>query len=700
MQQKEKKLLLYIAEKPSVGREIAKELGVLKRGEGFIETKGGLVTWAFGHILRQAEPAEYDPKYKRWQASDLPIIPAKWQMVVSQSSRAQYEIIKSLAERADEIVNAGDPDREGQLLVDEILDYFGNKKPVHRLLLNALDAKSIQAALCDLRDNRDFYSLKQSALARARADWLVGFNLSRAFTLAVRFVKKDKSILPVGRVKTPTLALAVRRERELQNFKPVDYFVIKAEFLHENGVLKAVWQPDELQTGLDSEGRLVDSSVAEALLQKLKAEKKPGKVSAFSRQQKKEAAPLPFSLSSLQVMAGRRFGYEPQQVLDAAQRLYEKKLTSYPRSDCEYLPQNQFAARLSILNNLLSDGKERLCKWAQKADKQLKSRAWNDKKITAHHAIIPTTVKVNWEQLDAVEKNIYYLIARQYLAQFYPEYIFEQVRAQIDFAGEKFKVSGRTPMQIGWKELYQGEKKETVSDDGGDEQETLPAMKKGDAVQLSQAAAEKKTTKPPARFTAATLLAGMKNIHKYVQDAQVKKRLRSVSGIGTEATRANIIDELIEKGFLCREKGKKYLRPSEAAFTMIDVLPEQLTCPDFTARWEDYLSLLAQGEGSLEEFLRRQEEFVQEVTKKAAQLVVLGLKKGAACPRCGKGILMQRVGKNGPFWGCSAYPVCRYTCSDANGKPALTRPMAKPAVQAEENLVNTGFVSAWDLMQK
>lgn len=690
---------LYIAEKPSVGREIAKEMGNCTKGNGYIKTGKGIVTWAFGHILQQAEPEEYDEKYKIWRNSDLPIIPKQWKLLITPSCQAQFAIIKELVQKADEIVNAGDPDREGQLLIDEILDYLGNKKPVRRLLLNALDTKSIQTALADLRDNRDFFPLQQSALARSRADWIIGMNLSRAFTLAVRSIEKKKIVLPVGRVKTPTLALVVRREKELQDFKPVDYFVLKAIFDHDNGEFTAIWKAGELQAGLDSEGRLVDVQAAAALQQKFEQTKEDGTIAAYSKTLKKEAPLLPFSLSSLQVMAGKRFGCEPQQVLDAAQSLYEKKLTTYPRSDCEYLPQNQWADSKIILGNVANSEDAALAAWAAKAKSGLKSRAWNDKKITAHHAIIPTRVKPNWQQLTTLEKNIYFLVARQYVAQFYPEHVYEQVKAAVNFAEEQFQVSGRTEKQLGWRELFKSNNEKSSSDEGSateDEAANLPAMKKGDSVSCQAARQEKKTTKPPARFTPATLLAGMKNIHKYVQAAAVKKRLRSVSGIGTEATRATIIDEMIQKKLLVHEKGKKTLQPSAAAVMMIDVLPPEITYPDFTAEWEDYLECLSHGEGSLEEFLQQQGDFVRKMCPQALSLVSKKLQKGTLCPRCGTGMLQQRKGKNGVFWGCSSYPDCRYTCNDAQGQPQL-RPAGGSHVAREA--FASGFVSAQDLIK-
>ena len=294
-----------------MGREIAKCLkGPVARHDGYLVTGEGIVTWLFGHILRQAEPQEYDARYKRWRAEDLPILPQAWKLYVAKGSEKQFAVVKNLIAKADEIVHAGDPDREGQLLVDEVLDYLGNEKPVKRILLNALDEKSIKSANAHLRDNAAFYPLKQSALARARADWLIGMNLSRAYTLAARRAGHARLVLPVGRVKTPTLALVVRREREIEHFKPVDYYTIKATFAHANGSFIAQWKPRDTIAGLDSENRLIDKAVAEQMLHTFSEAPREGAVTGYTRAKKQESAPLPFSLSSLQVLAGKRFGYE------------------------------------------------------------------------------------------------------------------------------------------------------------------------------------------------------------------------------------------------------------------------------------------------------------------------------------------------------------------------------------------------------
>ncbi len=676
---------LYIAEKPSMARELANCLKNPVERNGYIQTDDGLVTWLYGHVLEQAEPAAYDPKYKSWRAEDLPIVPKVWKLEVRPDAAKQFDIVAGLIRRADEIVHAGDPDREGQLLVDEVLDFLGNTKPVKRILLNALDAESIIAANENLRDNGEFFNLKQSALARSRADWLIGMNLSRAYTLAARRRGHD-IVLPIGRVKTPTLALVVRREREIKNFKPVDFFNIWATFTHANGEFPAKFKPSKKMLKLkafDADGRLVDKSFAEDLVQKFSTAPLNGTISSCKTTERKEFAPLPFSLSTLQIAAGKAFGYSPQQVLDAAQKLYEMKLTTYPRSDCEFLPTNQFKDALAILSHLTTSADESLKKLAANANAAIKSRAWNDKKISAHHAIIPTRKKLT-QLLPAIELNVYKLIARNYAAQFYQPHVFDETVIVVKYKGETFRVSGKVDKSLGWRKFFIEPKptKPPKSDDkkpskskpktppkprDEDEIETpLPQMSTGDAVTHKQSELKQGTTTPPKPFTAASLVQGMKDIHKYVKNPDAQKQLKDVYGIGTEATRAAIIDDLIQRKFLTVTK--KVLHPTDRAYLLIDALPDEMTYPDATAVWEDKLHSMSDGDGTLEDFLNGQVDFTRELVDDARTANFSAAEGTFECPTCGSA-LVKRRGKNGDFWGCTNYPRCRTTFDDKAGKP-------------------------------
>ena len=657
---------LYIAEKPSMGREIAACLAPPHNvnGKSFIATGDGVVTWLYGHVLEQDEPEDYDPKYKRWAVEDLPIIPSDWKLHVVEDSSAQFDVVKKLIGKADEIVHAGDPDREGQLLVDEVLDFLGNKKPVKRILLNALDETSIRRANENLRDNSEFFNLKQSALARSRADWLIGMNLSRAYTLAARRLGYRDLVLPIGRVKTPTLALVVRREREIKNFKPVDFFNIRATFEHVNGKFIAQFKPSKKMLELkvfDREGRLIDKKFAEELIKKFSTAPLDGKISSYKTTERKESQPLPFSLSTLQVAAGKMFGYTPQQVLDAAQSLYEKKLTTYPRSDCEFLPTTQFRDAQRILKNLSSSDNAALQKLSVNADAAIKSRAWNDKKISAHHAIIPTQ-KLLVQLLPEIEMNIYNLIAKNYAVQFHPLHVYDETVVEVDYKAEKFMTRGKVVKKLGWREFYIAPKAKS-----DDESETLlPQMATGDDVTHKKSELKQGTTTPPKRFTSSSLVQGMKNIHEYVKNPDAKKQLKDVYGIGTEATRAAIIDDLIKRGFL--KVVKKNLQPTDKAYLLIDALPDEMTYPDATAIWEDKLHSMSAGDGTLEDFLSGQVKFTSELCEAATKAKFAEAEDIFKCPNCGSA-LVKRNGKNGEFWSCTNYPKCKTAFDDADGKP-------------------------------
>ena len=658
---------LYIAEKPSMAREIAACLKNPKKGKGYIVTDDGVVTWLVGHVLRQVEPEAYDAKYKIWRLEDLPIIPTAWKLEVDPKVAEQFAIVKNLISRADEIVHAGDPDREGQLLVDEVLDFLGNKKPVKRILLNALDKASIVYAINHLDDNANFFNLKQSALARSRADWLIGMNLSRAYTLAAQ-QSGHRDVFPIGRVKTPTLALVVRREREIQNFKPKDFYKIYAEFKHVNGTFIAIWKPNEdyiksiNSTAIDSEGRLVSKKAVAYFLKKFSAEPHDAVITDLAKVKRKESPPLPFSLSTLQIAAGKKFGYTPQQVLDAAQSLYEKKFTTYPRSDCQYLPLTQFSNAPKILAHLTNTSDEILKCLVDNADAKIKSRAWNTSKVSAHHAIIPT-VKPMIGGVTEIEFNVYNLIAKNYAVQFHQLHLYDETTVTVTYKDEIFSVRSKMITQNGWRDFYVMPK----AKDDDEVEKTLPKMEKGDPVTYENAEVKTSTTEKPARFTASTLVQGMKEIHKFVKDVDLRKKLKDVYGIGTEATRAAIIQDLITRKFLTvgRDK-KKTLQPTEKAFLLIDALPDALTYPDATAIWEDKLYLMSDGKGTLEDFLSGQAKFTKELCAAAVD-AKFKLPEGThQCPRCKVGVLVKRNGKNGVFWGCSKYPACTMTCNDIN----------------------------------
>ena len=658
---------LFIAEKPSMGRAIAQGLEALgdksRSADGCIHVGSDTVTWLFGHILEQYSPDEYDEKYKRWHIEDLPIVPSVWKLKVKPDAKKQYKIVSALAKEADEIIHAGDPDREGQLLVDELLAHIGvlKTKPVKRILLNALDVKSVQEALRHIRPNDEFVGLRNSALARSRADWLIGMNLSRIYTILARGAGYD-SVVNVGRVKTPTMGLVVRREIEIRTFKPVTFFTPQVEFRHANGTFRAKWKAQE-QDGVDEEGRILKKDLAEEIL--TASSLPPAKIESV--EQKKGTSPqrLPYSLSALQIDAGKIFGYSPQEVLDTQQALYEKKLTSYPRSDCDYLPENQLSDAAAILKNLAAADSS-LEQFIEKADLSIKSRAWNDKKISAHHAIIPTTVETKLSNLSEKEKNLYMLIAKSYIAQFYPAQEFLSTKVELSAGGEIFTASGKVILQQGWKSLYQNDaKKDDVENE--EEQQSLPDMQQGDSVEFAGGKIVEGVTKPPARFTPATLLKAMKEIHKYVHDKELAASLKECSGIGTEATRAGMIDELEKRGFI-KKTGKNFV-PTEIASSMCRILPEALIYPDLTARWEDALDKIGKKEMSLADFGAQQKRFLDELLAGAKEAKIPPPRNLPLCPACKKPLRRRKSKKGTWFWSCSGYPDCTKAFADERGKP-------------------------------
>ena len=658
---------LFIAEKPSMGRAIAQGLEALgnksRSADGCIHVGSDTVTWLFGHILEQYSPDEYDEKYKRWHIEDLPIVPSVWKLKVKPDAKKQYKIVSALAKEADEIIHAGDPDREGQLLVDELLAHIGvlKTKPVKRILLNALDVKSVQEALRHIRPNDEFVGLRNSALARSRADWLIGMNLSRIYTILARSAGYD-SVVNVGRVKTPTMGLVVRREIEIRTFKPVTFFTPQVEFRHANGTFRAKWKAQE-QDGVDEEGRILKKDLAEEIL--TASSVPPAKIESV--EQKKGTSPqrLPYSLSALQIAAGKIFGYSPQEVLDTQQALYEKKLTSYPRSDCDYLPENQLGDAAEILKNLAA-ADTALARFVEQADLSIKSRAWNDKKISAHHAIIPTTVGTKLSALSEKEKNLYMLIAKSYIAQFYPVQEFLSTKVELSAGGEMFTASGKVILQQGWKSLYQNDaKKDDVENE--EEQQSLSDMQQGDSVEFAGGKIVEGVTKPPARFTPATLLKAMKEIHKYVHDKELAASLKECSGIGTEATRAGMIDELEKRGFI-KKAGKNFV-PTEIASSMCRILPESLIYPDLTARWEDALDKIGKKEMSLADFGAQQKRFLDELLAGAKEAKIPPPRNLPLCPACKKPLRRRKSKKGTWFWSCSGYPDCTKAFADERGKP-------------------------------
>lgn len=609
-------MILYIAEKPSVGRAVADVLPKPhQKGDGFIRVANGdVVTWCIGHLLEQAEPDAYDPEYKKWKKEHLPIIPVEWKHQVKSQTRSQFNAVKKLIKEADQLVNMGDPDRVGQILVDEVINYSGVNKAKReatlRCLVNDMNPAAIKKALNDLRKNTDFIPLATSALARARADWLYGINMTRLCTLLGQSAGYN-GVLSIGRVQTPVLGLVVHRDQEIENFitKPFyEVFITLQTVAGESFTAK--WKPSTAcEPYMDEEGRVLSRKLAEVVLQKVVGHS--GNVIAVKRDKKKQPAPLPYSLSSLQIDASKRFNLNAQKTLDICQQLYERhKLITYPRSDCRYLPKGHYTERQTVAQSIAKTSAA-LSDSVQKADLDLKSKAWNDAKVGAHHAIIPTSRAVPADRLSQDEKNIYELVARQYLMQFYPAFEYAEHQIDSEVEGGLFIAKQKSVISNGWKALLPPQK--TPKQDTEFSSVALPNVKTGDPVTCIDGKMDEKQTSPPKRFTDATLLSAMTGIARYVSDPEIKKVLRDTDGLGTEATRAGIIELLFKRQFLTK-KGKE-IHSTDAGKHLVNSLPKRMVVPDMTAHWESQLEAIS-------EKRMRYGQFMQPLTDGLKALIV------------------------------------------------------------------------------
>ncbi|WP_077334183.1 DNA topoisomerase III [Vibrio ruber] len=594
---------LFIAEKPSLGRAIAdvlprphqKEDGCIRCGNGDI------VTWCIGHLLEQVEPEAYDERYKKWRLEDLPIVPQQWQLRPRKTAARQLTVIKKLLKSSSlQIVHAGDPDREGQLLVDEVLEHCRvsqqRRAETERLLINDLNPSAVKRALQQIRHNREFIPLSVSALARSRADWLYGMNMSRAYTLLGQR-SGYQGVLSVGRVQTPVLGLVVRRDETIENFVPRDYFTLHALIPYHTADqafdIRARWKPSEAcRPWQDDEGRVLHRPLVENVARRIQGQ--PATVTDSEQKQTRQNAPLPYSLSALQIDAAKKYGMSAQQVLNVCQGLYEKhKLITYPRSDCRYLPTEHWQASAAVTATI-STLEPALKQAVDGADLSLKSKAWNDSKVDAHHAIIPTP-KTKSAMLSGDEQKIYHLIARQYLIQFYPPACYAESQLVFEIAGGTFIAKGKQMVSPGWKTVT------GFRDDDQDGLEMVPPLTKGTILTCREGEIGSHQTEPPRPFTEATLLLAMTGIARFVEDKSLKKILRETDGLGTEATRAGIIDTLIKRQLLQREG--KQIRSTPAGRGLIHALPVESTYPDMTAQWEHQLQDMAEKNQAYQPFM-------------------------------------------------------------------------------------------------
>jgi DNA topoisomerase-3 len=603
---------LFIAEKPSLARAIADALpGPPRRAKDRIVCgEGNVVAWCAGHILQTAPPEAYAAEYKIWRLEHLPVAPREWKLEVS--TPALLQSIRALLKDAARVVHAGDPDREGQLVVDEVLHFLGYKGPVDRLLVRDLSPEAVRRQLGALEPNARYRPLYESALARQRADWLYGMNMTRLYTLLGRAAGYE-GVLSVGRVQTPLLGLIVARDAAIAAFRPAPFYLVAAEIRAGGGeTFRAFWVPPA-GAPVDDEGRLVGREVAEDARRHLLGQ--TAAVTACTEEDKSEAPPLPYSLADLQIDAGRRLGLSAQAVLDACQSLYEThRLLTYPRSDCAYLPEGQRAQAKDVLA-VVTHHLPVLAPAVAKADLTRRSKAWNDKNVTAHHAIVPTGVGgAPPAPRSEVERAVYELVARRYLAQFYAPHEYQKIQMEFDVAGQRLVARGRKTTALGWKALTvdAGPSDEAEAEkDTERESAPLPHLAVGERVTVEASAVLDTRTSPPKPFTDASLIAVMCGVAKFVERPDVKKILTEADGIGTPATRARILETLFERGYV--ERVRRTIVSTETGRALVASLPEVATTPDMTAVWEAAMRAITDGTQTLGAFLARVGEELEQL---------------------------------------------------------------------------------------
>lgn len=668
---------LIIAEKPSVGKEIASWIerhgkfggGKATQDKTCIRIGSTVVSWCFGHVLEMKMPEEYNEAYARWRMEHLPIVPAQFEFKIKKGAAEQVRALGAFLRQAKEVIHAGDPDDEGQMLVSEVIDHFNYKGPVRRLWLNAIDDASITKAMNSLRPDSEFKGYYESALARSKADWLVGMNFSRACSIVGR-ARGATSALSVGRVQTPTLAMIVRREQEIRNFRPKDFFTPWLDLDASPG-FRAKWKAGADDDRVDEDGKLLDPALAQTIVDRCKSAGR-ATVGRFTSEKKSESAALPFSLASLQIFMSSKHGMGVQQTLDIAQSLYEKKLTTYPRTDCEYLIESQHSEAAGILASLqgIDAGIDRAIAGANPT---LKSRAWDSAKATAHHGIIPLA-RSSRVSLSPDELKVYLEIVKRFCLQFWPAAQYLAVSITLECAGEQFCASGRSYTSLGWRSAFVEPKNE--DEEGDDAIIDLPQLVNGQVLAIQGGGLDKGTTRAPSRYTEGTLVEAMKAAHKLVTNEKLKKILKEKTGIGTEATRAAIIENLIGKKYI--ERKKKHLVPTAIAERLIDALPKTLSSVDLTAWWQQKMDDMREGRAAHEPFVVEQIEMIRKVLpsiEPSFSKTVFGEIRKAVktrettekCPVCSSA-LRNVEGKYGWFFACSN-DACKKLFRDVNGKP-------------------------------
>ena len=580
---------LCITEKPSVGRDIAQILGATSRHDGYYEGNGYRVTWTFGHLCCLKEPHDYSPLWKRWSLSALPMIPPKFaiKVIPQESIERQFKVIKRLIQECDEVINCGDAGQEGELIQRWVMQKAGCRKPVKRLWISSLTDESIREGFEHLRPENELQPLYIAGLCRAIGDWILGMNATRLYTLKYA---ESGQVLSIGRVQTPTLALVVNRQLEIENFVPVDTWELRT--LYRDTTFTATLKPFKTP----EEGQKVLDSIKELPLSINKVTHKPGK----------EAPPKLFDLTSLQVECNKKFGMSADTTLRTIQSLYEKKLTTYPRVDTTYLTDDVYPKCGKILNSL-RDYQDLLQNIRGKRLRKSK-KVFDNSKVTGHHAIIPTGMPLPSDLTD-FEKNVFHTIARRFVSAFFPDCTFEQTNVEASAGKVNFKVGGKVIKDPGWRIVYA---KESATDRNvqNNEEKTLPAFAEGESGPHAPLLA-KKTSQPPKYFTEGTLLKAMETAGNLVEDEELRESLKA-NGIGRPSTRAAIIEILYKRGYIRRER--KSIRATQAGIDLISLIKEDLLkSAKLTGIWENRLRRIEQGQYDASEFIAAQKKMISEI---------------------------------------------------------------------------------------
>ena len=635
---------LVIAEKPSVARDIARVLGANQKNGGILEGKNYVVTWALGHLVTLADPEEYDRKYEKWEMATLPMLPKEMKLVVIRQTGRQFSVVKTQLFRKDigEIIIATDAGREGELVARWILEKAGCHKPIKRLWISSVTDKAIKEGFANLKDGHDYDNLYRAAVARAEADWLVGMNGTRALTC------KYNAQLSCGRVQTPTLAMIAKREEEIRKFVPKEYYGISLETQD----VKWTWRDEKTKSF-----RTFSRERAEQIKGRL--ENAALEITSVEKKAKKTMAPGLYDLTTLQREANLKYGFSAKETLNIMQRLYENhKVLTYPRTDSRYIGKDIVPTIKERLKACGIGPYRKLAGAFMNKPVQVNGSFVDDKKVSDHHAIIPTEQFVQLDHMTNEERKIYDMVVRHFLAVLYPASQYEQVTMEAKAAGETFAASGKVIKSLGWREVYEGGADDDLEDEADDEKklkdQRLPEMKTGTRLKILKTSLNTGKTKPPARFTEATLLAAMENPVKFMEtrDKEAVKTLGETGGLGTVATRADIIEKLFHS-FMMEKKGNEIHITSKAK-QLLELVPEDLKKPELTADWEMKLSQIAKGRIRQGDFLHQIRDYTCEIVdeiKTGEGTFRHDNLTNKVCPQCGKKLLAVN-GKNSKMLVC------------------------------------------------